>query len=162
MNSSDHSAVVSTPLGPFEIVVDEDGVVLDCGWTEATETNSPRQWRGSPVAEAADAVVRYWRGEVHAIDAVPVACGDSFAQIARRQMRTVPPGETITYTELARRSGNERAVRAAASACANNRTPLFVPCHRILRSDGTLGGFAYGLDAKTQLLRHENEHARKG
>jgi methylated-DNA-[protein]-cysteine S-methyltransferase len=76
---------------------------------------------------------------------------------ARQGIAAIPYGETRTYTELAREAGNERAVRAAGSACSRNPIPLVVPCHRVLRSDGSLGGYAGGLEMKQRLLEMENE-----
>ncbi|MDN5746930.1 MAG: tryptophan 2,3-dioxygenase family protein, partial [Pseudonocardia sp.] len=73
-------------------------------------------------------------------------------------LRTVPAGAPVTYTEYAAKSGRPAAVRAAASACARNAAALFVPCHRVLRSDGTLGGFRWGVDVKRKLLAHESTH----
>jgi methylated-DNA-[protein]-cysteine S-methyltransferase len=74
---------------------------------------------------------------------------------ARQGIAAIPYGETRTYTDLARSAGNERAVRAAGSACSRNPIPLVVPCHRVLRSDGTLGGYAGGLEMKEELLSME-------
>jgi methylated-DNA-[protein]-cysteine S-methyltransferase len=74
---------------------------------------------------------------------------------ARQGIAAIPYGETRTYTDLARSAGNERAVRAAGSACSRNPIPLVVPCHRVLRSDGTLGGYAGGLEMKEGLLSME-------
>jgi methylated-DNA-[protein]-cysteine S-methyltransferase len=71
---------------------------------------------------------------------------------ARQGIVAIPYGETRTYTDLARGAGNERAVRAAGSACSRNPIPLVVPCHRVLRSDGSLGGYAGGLEMKEGLL----------
>ncbi len=72
----------------------------------------------------------------------------------RRCGRCRPAG-TVSYTQLAAQAGNPRAPRAAGAACAYNLIAPVVPCHRALRSDGTLGGYYYGLDRKTWLLRHE-------
>jgi len=72
------------------------------------------------------------------------------------QMRAVRPGTTISYTDLAVRAGLPRtAARAAGAACAANLIAPVVPCHRVLRSDGSLGGYYYGLACKRWLLRHE-------
>lgn len=76
---------------------------------------------------------------------------------ARQRIAAIPYGETRTYTDLARAAGNERAVRAAGSACSRNPIPLVVPCHRVLRSDGGLGGYAGGLAMKERLLDLEQE-----
>ncbi|MBN9621887.1 MAG: methylated-DNA--[protein]-cysteine S-methyltransferase, partial [Actinobacteria bacterium] len=74
---------------------------------------------------------------------------------ARQENAAIPYGQTRTYTDLARGAGNERAVRAAGSACSRNPIPLVVPCHRVLRSDGSLGGYAGGLEMKDKLLDME-------
>jgi methylated-DNA-[protein]-cysteine S-methyltransferase len=74
---------------------------------------------------------------------------------ARQGIAAIPYGETRTYTDLARGAGNERAVRAAGSACSRNPIPLVVPCHRVLRSDGGLGGYAGGVGMKERLLEFE-------
>jgi methylated-DNA-[protein]-cysteine S-methyltransferase len=76
---------------------------------------------------------------------------------ARQGIAAIPYGETRTYTDLARAAGNERAVRAAGSACSRNPIPLVVPCHRVLRSDGSLGGYAGGLEMKEKLLDMERD-----
>jgi methylated-DNA-[protein]-cysteine S-methyltransferase len=70
-------------------------------------------------------------------------------------MAAIPYGETRTYTELARGAGNERAVRAAGTACGHNPIPLVVPCHRVLRSGGALGGYGGGGPMKQALLELE-------
>jgi len=71
-------------------------------------------------------------------------------------LRSVAPGEPVTYTELAAMAGRPDAARAAASACARNACGLFVPCHRVVRTGGGLGGYRYGLGVKQWLLDHES------
>src|SRR6201999_2145608 len=80
-----------------------------------------------------------------------------FTLRARQGIAAIPYGETRSYTDLARGAGNERAVRAAGSACSPNPIPLVVPRHRVLRSDGSLGGYAGGLEMKEKLLEMERE-----
>jgi O-6-methylguanine DNA methyltransferase len=70
-------------------------------------------------------------------------------------MRQIPRGEVLSYTELAKRAGNMRATRAVASACGQNPCVVVVPCHRIIRRDGGLGGFAWGIPLKRSLLIRE-------
>ena len=76
-------------------------------------------------------------------------------------MRRIAPGSTLTYAELAAAAGRPAAVRAAGSACARNLVAPFVPCHRVVRTGGTLGGYYYGLDVKSALLRTEQEGAAR-
>jgi len=70
-----------------------------------------------------------------------------------------PRGETRSYSEIARAIGAPKAVRAVGSACATNPTPIVVPCHRVVREDGSLGGYRYGLDRKRALLEREKKAA---
>ena len=95
----------------------------------------------------------YFAGRRHAFE-LPIdwQLSHGFLLRARQGIVAIPYGETRTYTDLARGAGNERAVRAAGSACSRNPIPLVVPCHRVLRSDGSLGGYAGGLEMKEQLL----------
>ncbi|HEX3359883.1 MAG TPA: methylated-DNA--[protein]-cysteine S-methyltransferase [Solirubrobacterales bacterium] len=98
----------------------------------------------------------YFAGRRHAFE-LPIdwQLSRGFLLRARQGIAAIPYGETRTYTDLARAAGNERAVRAAGSACSRNPIPLIVPCHRVLRSDGSLGGYAGGLEMKQRLLELE-------
>jgi AraC family transcriptional regulator of adaptative response/methylated-DNA-[protein]-cysteine methyltransferase len=75
-------------------------------------------------------------------------------------LRTIPAGRTVTYTELARMVGRPRAVRAVANACAANPVAVVIPCHRVVRCDGGLGGYYWGIERKRTLLRWEADTAR--
>jgi methylated-DNA-[protein]-cysteine S-methyltransferase len=79
----------------------------------------------------------------------------SFRQRVLRAVAAIPYGQTRSYTEVAAGAGNERAVRAAGTACGSNPIPIVVPCHRVLRSGGALGGYGGGLPMKEALLRLE-------
>ena len=159
---------VATPDGPFSIVARADGAVLASGWTASVDALVARiapELRPSAVepgnTSAADAVLAYYAGDVSAIDDVVVAQrGGEFRMRGWAQLRRIRPGHPQSYTEFAAAIGNPRAVRAAASACATNAPALFVPCHRVLRTDGSLGGFAWGLDVKRSLLAREAATAR--
>jgi methylated-DNA-[protein]-cysteine S-methyltransferase len=78
-----------------------------------------------------------------------------FRQRVLRAIDRIPYGQTRSYTEMARKAGNERAVRAAGTACGSNPIPLVVPCHRVLRTGGALGGYGGGLPMKRGLLELE-------
>lgn len=100
----------------------------------------------------------YFAGRRHGFE-LPIdwQLSHGFHLRARHEIAAIPYGETRTYTDLAREAGNERAVRAAGSACSRNPIPLVVPCHRVLRSDGSLGGYAGGLAMKERLLQMERD-----
>lgn len=155
---------VSTPDGPFT-VIERDGVVLASGWTadvaELTGQIHPtlQAEHIRPVSHASpitDAVAAYYDGDLAAIEAVPVQqLSGPFRSHAWEILRTVAPGKPVTYSEYARLSGRPSAIRAAAGACAFNAAALFVPCHRVIRTDGSLGGFRWGVAVKTSLLARE-------
>ncbi|MBF6330935.1 methylated-DNA--[protein]-cysteine S-methyltransferase [Nocardia transvalensis] len=168
MSIADH-ATVATPIGPFTALVDADGAVLASGWTTDAEglrllvhpSLRPTELREraslGPVTRAIEA---YHAGDLLAIDHIAVRqISGPFLVHAWEVLRKIPAGQPVTYTAYAELSGRPEAIRAAANACARNAAALFVPCHRVLRTDGTLGGFRWGLEVKSWLLAHENDRA---
>lgn len=110
----------------------------------------------TPSGPIPDALRAYASGELSAVDTIPVAQPETpFRGEVWCALRTVPAGRAVTYTELAGLAGRPSAVRAAASGCANNLVALVVPCHRIVRADGGLGGYLFGVEVKERLLQHE-------
>jgi methylated-DNA-[protein]-cysteine S-methyltransferase len=162
-------AVVPTPAGPF-VVVAADDAVLESGWSDDTDEVVARvhpSLRPASTQSARDlgfvtrAVCDYLAGDLTAVDSVPVRqVGGPFLDKAWAALRGVRPGHTVTYSELAAAAGNPDAARAAASACARNAPALFVPCHRVVRTGGGLGGFRWGLDVKRWLLAYEAGEAQ--
>ncbi|MFB7876104.1 methylated-DNA--[protein]-cysteine S-methyltransferase [Nocardia sp. NPDC056064] len=158
-------ATVTTPIGPFTAIVDADGAVLASGWTGdpadlTTVIHSslrPAELRRrDSLGAVTRAVLDYHAGDLTAIDTIPVRQqSGEFLTHAWDILRKVPAGEPVTYTEFAGLAGRPAATRAAANACARNAAALFVPCHRVLRIGGQLGGFRWGLEAKRWLLAHE-------
>jgi len=108
----------------------------------------------------------YLQGKVVSFDAFPVDLSHQplFRRRVLEECRRIPYGQTITYAELAARAGNAGAIRAAASAMSHNPIPLIIPCHRVLRSDGGLGGYSApgGVALKAQLLEMEKKAVRVG
>lgn len=160
-----YSSTVGTPVGALTILATGDGAVRAAGFGTDVAGLLPLvhpQLR-TPVTPRADlgpvtrAVAAYLDGDLAAIDQVPVEqhAGGTFLAHAWRTLRDVKPGDPVTYTGYAALAGRPAAVRAAAMACARNAAALFVPCHRVLRTDGTLGGYRWGLDVKRWLLAHE-------
>ena len=158
-------STLDTPIGPFTAVVDPDGAVLASGWTAELDelmpqvhpTLRPADLVPGDLGPVAAAITRYHDGDLSAVDDVPVRQrSGAFLEHAWDVLRTIPAGAPVTYTEYAAKSGRPLAVRAAAAACARNAAALFVPCHRVLRTDGTLGGFRWGLAAKRWLIAHES------
>lgn len=160
-----HYSTMDTPAGPFSAVVDDDGAVMASGFTEDPSRliriiHTDLMTEHRPMDDLGDvtrAVRSYMDGELTAIDTVPVRqkIGGNFIHYAWRVMRDIKAGEPVTYTAFAELSGRPLAVRGAASACAKNAAALFVPCHRVLRRDGSLGGYRWGVPTKQWLLDHE-------
>ena len=82
--------------------------------------------------------------------------GTAFQQRVWRALREIPIGQTVSYAEIARRIGSPKAVRAVAGACAKNKLAVAIPCHRVVRMDGALSGYAWGVERKRILLDREN------
>jgi methylated-DNA-[protein]-cysteine S-methyltransferase len=161
--------VLDSPVGPL-VVIALDGVVVSSGFGTVEQVGGllPPEVAaaglrpGADLGTIADAVADYCAGDLGALDRVPVRQpGGAFLTEVWRVMREIPAGTTWSYSELATKAGRPAAVRAAGQGCARNRVAPFVPCHRVLRSDGTLGGYAYGLSTKRALLAFEAAHARQ-
>jgi methylated-DNA-[protein]-cysteine S-methyltransferase len=144
-------AQVDTPIGPLRAVV-VDGAVHTAGFVNGrAPTGASRDSTG-----VHDALTAYFAGDIDALDAVPVAPqGTVFKQLVWKALREVRAGTTISYGELAAQVGAPGAARAVGTANATNPICLIIPCHRVVRAGGALGGYAFGLDRKRWLLGHE-------
>lgn len=111
---------------------------------------------GDPDGSIGRQIQAWLDGDLAALDSVPVnQPGTDFQQAVWKALRVIPAGQTASYTELAEMAGRPTATRAVGTACGANAVAPFIPCHRAVRSDGSLGGYYYGLDAKRWLLNHE-------
>jgi methylated-DNA-[protein]-cysteine S-methyltransferase len=153
-----------TPTAPWTVVVSDDLVVAS-GFADEDSvvgrlSDSERATgveRVSDLGAVSAAMRSFVAGDTEALDAVPVSQpGGPYQQLVWEAMRDIPAGETWSYAELATKAGRPSATRAAGTACARNRVAPFVPCHRVLRSDGSLGGYSYGLHVKRWLLDLES------
>lgn len=100
-------------------------------------------------------VTRYLSGKMPNIELPVDMRGTAFQQAVWLYLRRIPAGETRTYAQVAEAIGHPKAVRAVASACASNQVAMAIPCHRVIRRDGSLGGYRWGLDRKEALLAKE-------
>jgi len=164
-------ATTDSPFGPLLVATTPRGLVrISLPAYDPGETLEELAARISPrVLEAParlDDVRRqldlYFEGRLHEFD-VPLdwQLSRGFRRRALRAIGRIPYGKTRSYTQIARSAGNERAVRAAGTACGANPLPIVVPCHRVLRSGGALGGYGGGLPMKEALLEMEGALARR-
>lgn len=158
------TTTIRTPAGPFSLVA-RGSAVLAAGFTtnidELVDLIHPTLRDDVEEDADLDAIMAstqaYFDGDLTAIDTVKVEQHPGgYLGHVWETLRDVPPGTPMTYTELAARAGRPAAIRGAAQACARNAVALFVPCHRIVRIGGGLGGYRWGLDVKRWLLTHEH------
>jgi methylated-DNA-[protein]-cysteine S-methyltransferase len=153
---------IDTPVGPLTLV-GRDGALIAAGFTadlgELLRPVHPELLSGTPTdpTPAAEAALAYFAGDLTAIDDVPVEQRPTggFLDHAWQVLRAVPAGEPVTYPGYAALAGRPAATRAAALACARNAVALFVPCHRVVKTDGGMAGYRWGVQIKRWLLAHE-------
>ncbi|HEV8229696.1 MAG TPA: methylated-DNA--[protein]-cysteine S-methyltransferase [Candidatus Limnocylindria bacterium] len=164
--------VVDSPLGPLWIAVGPRGLLNVHYGAEPSPLELGRIVRTYgpgilPDARRVDDVAReldeYFSGRRREFDvAVDLSPLTPFQRSVLAATARVPYGELTTYARVARRAGNERASRAAGAAIGANPIPIVVPCHRVVATDGTLGGYAGGLEAKRRLLQLERDAVPPG
>lgn len=86
---------------------------------------------------------------------IHLTTGTKFEQKVWKELWKIPYGKTVSYQDIAKRVGSPKAVRAVGQANKKNPFPIVIPCHRVIASDGNLGGYAYGVEMKKKLLRLE-------
>lgn len=156
---------VATPVGEVLLVTDGDGAVRALDFADY----EPRMMRlllrhapgaalveGRAPASIRAAVEAWFGGDLTALDGLTVRTGGTdFQRTVWRALRAIPAGETRSYGQLAAAIGSPKAVRAAGLANGQNPVAVIVPCHRVIGADGSLTGYAGGLERKRWLLAHE-------
>jgi methylated-DNA-[protein]-cysteine S-methyltransferase len=148
-----------SPLGPMLLAATNRG--LAGVWFEGQKHGpDSRGWREDPqnpvLREAAAQLRAYFAGERQAFDLpLDLQAGTPFQQSVWVALRDIPRGGTTSYAQLARRLGRPQAARAIGAAVGRNPVSVVVPCHRVLGTDGSLTGYAGGLERKTALLKLE-------
>ena len=155
-------AVVESSLGPMLVAATDKGVCRVSFGRGREELE--RLFPNAKLVEGGEDFAALLQRVVAAVEDpasgrdIPVDVrGTAFQERVWQELRRIPPGETRSYAEIAAAAGNPRAVRAAGSANGANHVPVLIPCHCVVRSDGSLGGYAYGLDIKRELLEREKQ-----
>ena len=153
-------AVVETTLGRMLVAATDKGVCR-LSFNEGREALAAR-FPAADLVEGGAAFGNLLSAVIGAVEApgeakdIPLDVrGTAFQEAVWRELRRIPPGETRSYAEIAAAAGSPNAVRAAGSANGANNVAVLIPCHRVIRSDGSLGGYAYGLEIKRELLERE-------
>jgi methylated-DNA-[protein]-cysteine S-methyltransferase len=144
--------VLDTPIGPLTLEASEQGLsAIRFPGAQATGDRDPE------ALEAAAAQLReYFAGERTAFDLELDLVGTPLQRAVWERLQAIPYGETVTYTELAHAVGRPNAVRAVAAAVGRTPVPVVVPCHRVVGMNGSLTGYAGGLERKRALLDLES------
>ena len=165
---------VKSPLGGIDVAFQEDRVVgLEFADHRERLEKFMRQRFGNVTLEMAtrlspamrqvrDRVFAYFKGDIEALEKIEVDLGGTpFQKQVWQQLRRIRPGTTASYGELARKVQRPQASRAVGAANGANPIALIVPCHRVIGSDGSLTGYAGGVDRKRWLLQHEGAASQK-
>ena len=155
-------AVVPTALGQMLLAATDKGI---CRLSfDEDETSLVQRFPNATIVAGGSALEELVSGAIAAIEHpaqmpdLPLdIAGTAFQQAVWKELQRIPPGETRTYSDIATAVGKPKAVRAAGSANGANNVAVLIPCHRVIRSDGSLGGYAYGLDRKEKLLSAERK-----
>lgn len=160
----EYAVTLDTPMGVFSLLVAQGDEVVASGFSDAKRLLDRLGWNlKTPPAVSShplyeDCIRRYFKGDFTALDKIARSQhGGAFQQKVWNVLNTIPAGFTLTYKQLAAATGSN-AVRAAGTACGHNHLVLLVPCHRVVRSDGTTGQYVYGRLIKQQLLSLEESH----
>ena len=157
------SAVQKTPVGNIYLIADS-GILIAAGFKSLNSLQnrlspSDKLRKIEPIEKIpkiSKLIDNYFEGRLDALNLIQVRQpGAQFSQKVLKVMRAIPVGMTISYAQLAKKAGSPAAFRAAGTACGNNLIAPIIPCHRIIKSDGTLGNYGYGVAIKEKLLRLE-------
>jgi methylated-DNA-[protein]-cysteine S-methyltransferase len=148
-----HTAHHPSPLGDLLLLASDDGRLRGLYLPDGPPP--PASGPGAPFAAAHEQLDAYFAGELEAFDLSLAPEGTPFQLRVWEELTRIPYGETISYSQLAERIGDPRAVRAVGLANGRNPISIVVPCHRVIGADGSLVGYGGGLERKRWLLEHE-------
>jgi AraC family transcriptional regulator, regulatory protein of adaptative response / methylated-DNA-[protein]-cysteine methyltransferase len=155
-------AIVDTVLGKMLLAATEKGICRLSFDEDESELrrrfpNATIEPGGAAMASLAEGAIAACADPANMPDLPLDVAGTAFQQAVWDELRRIPPGETRSYAAIAAAVGKPAAVRATGSANGANNVAVLIPCHRVIRTDGTLGGYAYGLERKSELLKREGK-----
>jgi O-6-methylguanine DNA methyltransferase len=158
-----NTVIIQTKLGAFRAGYSSRGVTsLDFPRSGGPRSAPPTKKAPSFIHKLAQQLRQYAAGKsVRWRVPVDLSSGTSFQQKVWRSLTKIPPGETRSYRWVAQKIGKPKASRAVGAACGANPVPIIIPCHRVIASDGSLGGFGGGLPMKRRLLAVEKDAERR-
>lgn len=152
---------IDSPVGPLRIGATATAITEIAFAAPNNAPGKPPQDNPSALtALAGEQLAAYFAGTRSDFSLPLAPTGTAFQQRVWRQLRTIPYGDTCSYAAIAAAINNSRAVRAVGAANGRNPIAIVVPCHRVIGANGTLTGYAGGLDRKAWLLQHEQRQGR--
>ena len=155
-----HTVHYLSPLGVIQLQ-EEDGKLIVASFINDSTVTKTETVTSSVLNEAIKQLDEYFAGTRKEFELPLHPSGTEFQQTVWKQLLKIPFAETITYLHMAKRLGNVKSIRAAASANGKNPLAIIIPCHRVVGADGKLTGYAGGLHRKQWLLDHESKAAGK-
>lgn len=149
-------SVIKSPIGPLLVEVEDHQLTrLELDF-KAVVTSTPVTH--PTIRRLEEELTSYFEGNLKTFTVPTPSVGTAFEQAVYEALKRIPYGETRSYLDIAKAIGRPKAARAVGQACGKNTLLLVVPCHRVIASDGTLGGFSLSLDIKAQLLSLEKTY----
>jgi methylated-DNA-[protein]-cysteine S-methyltransferase len=155
MKNATYSSLFASPIGQLLLTSDGTSLTGLCMEAETVRSNQADKCADEVFTPVREQLEAYFAGERTDFDVALAPEGTPFQKRVWQALRDVPYGETISYSELARRVGKPGAARAVGAALGRNPIPIIVPCHRVIGADGSLTGFGGGLERKRKLLELE-------
>lgn len=147
---------METPLGNLEIRASKIGITIV--WFIESEAESKTPVKSETLTLCKQQLREYFNGDLHEFSLPIDQSGTAFQKTVWGYLQSIPFGKTASYGDVAQGINNPKAVRAVGAANGKNPISIIVPCHRVIGSNGTLTGYAGGMDRKKWLLDHEAEH----
>lgn len=148
-----HIQVIFTPIGELTLKADENKLTAVCFGAKETKEN-----RNSVTELAAKQIKEYFCGKRKSFSVPYKLNGTEFQIKVWEALKNIPYGETAAYSDIAKAIGKDSASRAVGMANNKNKLPIIIPCHRVIGKNGSLVGYAGGLDVKEKLLKLEKEN----
>lgn len=161
MNEKLYTDRLETPMGVYTLVASDHGLreINFPDWRGKTAIDQAEQSTNGIINDAKDQLAAYFAGTLRQFDLPRDASGTEFQKAVWDLLVQIPYGTTQSYGEIAEQLGRPTASRAVGAANGSNPLPIVVPCHRVVGANGTLTGYAGGLDLKESLLGFEQRHA---
>ena len=159
-NSITHYCYLDSPLGKLILAGDKHFLKLIEFPDQKKEKKPEKNWLYSEprFKSESDELIRYFEGQLKKFSIKCQITGTVFQNKVLNELKKIPYGQTMSYSDIADRIGHPKAYRAVGSANGKNRLPIIFPCHRVISNNGELGGFSGGLSIKSKLLELEKKH----